>query len=513
MKYSLIITLIFSLQVHLQAEDSHTAIMQYLESTKLTQSLLETTHSVDIYPVKSLMIHPNQRETLLGKASFSRPTLTGEQEYISDDGHFTFHYTTAGYDAVEITSTNEDDVPDYIYEAAIAAEYVYRILIDTLGFDPPPVDDYTSPEMDIYVLNFGGSVYAYTYPENKVSATSRPNDWTAYMEIDNDYKELAYTTNGFDGLRVTIAHEYFHVIQLGYNWWDDNGLQIDWPYQGDQYFLEWSSTWFEERAYPEINDYIQYLGGFFNNPDKSVWNSDYAYAMGPFIYFLMNRYDENLLTKTWGKIKNQFAFQALQETIGEYGGDLATQYNSYVSASYFTGSRYDEDFAISPDARYYPTLSIPVQSFNNNLSIDKSINPIATCPLSISFSSNQYLNLFIESPGRGEYKGSYVIDKYLSANFLRKFSDQTEIFIGEARKDDHLIVFFTNTSAESTRNLNLMLTMAETFPTKILELWANPYSSQRYASLKFNLQLGKFIDKLQLQIYNLLGQQVYSRII
>ena len=510
MRYPIIIICILILPaILLRAEDSHSAIMQYLQSSKSEVLSSSPAQSENYSAIKSLMIHPSQREALLGKASFSRPILTDKQTYISSAGHFKFHYTTTGYDAVESLSTNEDSVPDYIYEAAIAGEYAYRILIDTLGFDPPPVDNYTEPETDIYVMNFGGSVYAYTYPEDKVSSTNRSHDWTAYMEIDNDYKELSYSTNGLAGLRVTVVHEYFHVVQLGYNWWDSNGLPESGI--GDQYFLEWSSTWFEERAYPEINDYIQYLGDFFYNPVKSIWNSDYAYSMGPFIYFLQDVCDQKFIQKTWERIKSEYALQALMEVINAYGGDLATQYNNYVSTCYFTGTRYNDTYAISPDAKHFPELSMSTQLFSDDLTIDGTSEPFATHPYAISFNTNQYLDLTVVSPVISEFKGSYIIDKNTSADFQRKFDDQTEVFIGETRKEDRLILFLTNTSIETTRNLNLTLTTVETFPTKILELWANPYSSQNRESLKFRLQLGKFVSTLNFQIYNILGQRVYKK--
>jgi len=510
MKYLCIITFILSLPaVFLRAEDSHTAIMQYLQSPKSEVLSVSATQSENSSAIKSLMIHPSQREQVLGKAQFSRPTLTDEQVYVRNDGHFKFHYTTTGYDAVDTVSTNLDGVPDYIFEAAAAAEYAYRILIDTLGFDPPPLDNYEGAETDIYVMNLGGSVYAYTYPEDEVSSTSRSDDWTAYMEIDNDYKELSYSTSGLAGLRVTIAHEYFHVVQLGYNWFFNNGLVGS--SNGDTYFLEWSSTWFEERAYPEINDYIQYLGDFFYNPVKSIWDYyDYAYAMGPFIYFLQDVYDQELINKTWEKIKNKYALQALMEVIDEYGGDLATQYNNYVNACYFTGTRYDENYAVSPDARYFPELSVSNQLFSDDLTIDGTIKPLATYPYSISFISSQYLNLTVESPASGEFKGSYVIDKNISADFQRKFNDQVNVFLGDTRINDQLVVFITNTSIETTLNLNLTLTTVDTFSTKILELWANPYSSKNQESLNIRLQLGKFVNTLTIQIYNLIGQRVFN---
>ena len=161
---------------------------------------------------------------------YQRPVLP--QVYNAAEGHFQFHYTNTGTDAVAQVYTNPDGVPDFIYEAGRCAERVYRLLIDTLGFQPPPSDGIDGDATDIYVKNWGGSAYAYTYPENEVTATPRLYDYTAYTVIDNDYYE--YFTAGLNGLRVTLAHEYFHVVQLGYNWWQSNNLPG--ATNGDTYF-------------------------------------------------------------------------------------------------------------------------------------------------------------------------------------------------------------------------------------------------------------------------------------
>lgn len=504
---AIIVTLLVFTGALFPADDSHSAIMAYLQSINPAES----TKSSGTQPIKSLLIHPSQREKLLGKAQFSRPNLDNEQLYYSPEKHFLFHYTETGYHAVDPLSTNADGVPDYIFEAALAAEYAYRILKDTLGFDPPPPDDPAAKETDIYVMNLGGSAYAYTYNENEVDSTSRPADWTAYTTIDNDYSEMGYHTRGLDGMRVTIAHEYFHVVQLGYNWHWENDLPGS---DGDTYFLEWSSTWFEERAYPEVNDYVQYVNGFFLNPTRSIWHSSYAYALGPFLAYLTDIYDdERFIQKVWEKIKEQYALAALMNLIGEFGGDLPTQYNGFMAACYYTGDRYNEQYAVSPDARFFPELALISHSFEDPLLIEGSLNPLATMPYAISFQTNQYINLEIQSPESGEFRGSYLIDQPSNSNFFRKFAGQTDIFIGETRVGDQFALFVTNTSTEQNRDLLLSLQTTETFPTKILELWANPYSSQRQESLKFHLQLGKFVDRLQFRVYNLLGQQIYNRVI
>ena len=500
-----ILFLLFVPLLTIRAEDSHTAVMQYLLSEKNQQAEPKSAQINDKSAIKSLLIHPEQRREVLGKSQYLRPDLP--ELYISSDSHFMIHYTTSGYNAVATTSTNSDGVPDYVFEAAEIAEYAYHLLVDTLGFDPPPQDDVDSPETDIYIQNFAGSAYAYTYPEDYVLSTSRPNDYTAYMEIDNDYMEAAYSTKGLDGLRVTIAHEYFHVVQLGYNWFLNNDLPGS--ENGDTYFLEWSSTWFEERAYPKINDYLQYLDDFFNSPTKSLWDYDsYSYAMGPFISFLEKQYDDDLLPKTWEKIKSQYAFQSLQDVVKEYGGDLITQYNSYVTACYYTGDRYDENYSISPDAAQFPTLSMTPYTYQDPFSINTDIQPFAALPINISFESNQYLNLSVNT---NLLIGSYIIDENGTGDFQRKFDSEKDVYLGETRSGDQLILIFSNPSIGNSRNLDLTLTIAETVPMKILKLYANPYTWKNQEDLHIEFQLGNFINRLDFQIFNVNGQQVYKK--
>jgi len=191
----------------------------------------------DLRPPRELLKQP-----VVGY-KYSRPSLP--LSYQSAGSHFLIHYTLEGYDAVDSTTTNADGVPDFVYETAQAAERSYSLLIDTLGFQSPPVDDIFSRETDIYIINLGGAAYAYTYDENPVQATDRPYDYTAYTVIDNDF--VGYLTTGLNGLRVTVAHEFFHVVQLGYNWWEGNRLANSGGGRtsADDYFLEWCSTWFE----------------------------------------------------------------------------------------------------------------------------------------------------------------------------------------------------------------------------------------------------------------------------
>ncbi|MBU4445208.1 T9SS type A sorting domain-containing protein [bacterium] len=498
-------------------KDSFTAIKEYIDSGTADHRYQPTTSTSEVLAIKSVMIHPEHREKILGKAQFSRPIL--DKNYISVDGHFKIHYTTSGYHAVDTISTHVPGVPDWVWETAETAEYAYRLLVDTLGFDPPPQDNYDGPEADIYIQNYAGSAYAYTYPEDPITSTAdQPYDYTSYMVIDNDYKEIGYNSNGVDGLHVTVAHEYFHMIQLGYNWWESNGLPGVSSSRGDQYFFEWSSTWFEERAYPEVNDYIQYITAFFYRPTDYLWASSYEYAMGPFLYFLQDIYDDELLIrKIWDKIKRQYAFQSLTEVIEEKGCDIAINYNDFVRACYYTGSRYDENYAVSPDAAGFPELIIPTANsgvLEENLSFVNTVKPFATQPFMISFENNQYVGLEITPSKHDVFIGSYLIDKSASTDTHRQFGTDRDVFVGETRYNDQLMILMTNSSIDSIYHLDLQvnkLTDTLNISSKILSIYANPFSWQQQKPLTIEFQLGHFTNNLSVNIFNLIGQRVYRQ--
>ena len=150
-----------------------------------------------------------------------RPILS--HSVLSSGGRFKIHYNTTGTHAVAPTDTDANGVPDYVDEAAHVFEAVWDLQINQLGYNPPPSDG--DGVYDVYIKNLAiqqayGFAYPIAYPESRTPS---------YIEIDNNYTENIYPVNsrGFNGLRVTAAHEFFHAIQFGYYadddaaWWQE----------------------------------------------------------------------------------------------------------------------------------------------------------------------------------------------------------------------------------------------------------------------------------------------------
>ncbi len=447
----------------------------------------------------------------LTKATAGRPGHLS-QVYISHNGHFKLHYTTDGNDAVPTESTNPDGVPDWIYYAAQYAERAWFVLIDSIGFDMPPSDEVDGDEFDIYFINLHGSYYANTYPENPVTETSRQYDYTAYQEIDNDFVESNYYTKGYDALKVTIAHEFFHVVHLGYGWNTNNYL--DRMSQGDRFFLEWSSTWFEEFSYPKVNDYINYAKSYSYYPDDNIWSQSYFYSHGIFMKFMIDNYSTDFLIKSFNKIKNgERALYALQSTIEEETDrTLASLYNEYCQRMYFTGTRYDEDLAVSSDAQYFPYLRINWSDryeYDNSLNINNDIPSFATLPIDVAFSDGQHFGLMTKNSFSGDFEGSYIFDdnNRISTGFFDLNNDQ---YIGKSSDGDTLTLFITNKSASNSKNLSLSIDFIK--PPNLLtvnKMFPNPVDAN--GQLTLNITGSETTEKFIISCYNLLGQKLFAK--
>ena len=250
----------------------------------------------------------------------ARPSL--EYSLISPSGFFKIHYDLTRYDKVPSEDLNENGIPDYVEEAALALEKSKSLYVDTLGFLPPYSDKgIEGPEFDIYLRNLS-TIYGQTFfPPN------------IYIEIENDLEEDIFYTNGIEALKVTCAHELHHAVQFSYI-----------IRSQDFFFYETTATLMEDMVFDEINDYYQYLPNFFGSTQTPFNTRDYFHEYGLSIWghFLNKKYNRFIMREIWEEFKNNMPIlDAIDETLKNHNSIFDDDLNEFYTWNYFTGSRAD----------------------------------------------------------------------------------------------------------------------------------------------------------------------------
>ena len=338
------------------------------------------------------------------------PRPTGFTDSIdSPSGRFRIHFFSSGQEAVYSA--------DYADSVAAIYDAVYDHIVNTLGFTAPPTDGFY-PEggddaFDVYLMDLGGFYYGLTQLDSTIDAQIA----TAYQILDNDYQEIpAYRNRPLDAVRVTCAHEFFHVIQFGIDYSDFAIYPGSTP--GDitfgTYWMEMSATWMEEEMYDNINDYYFYLWYFFNFPYSSIqqtlgsWDL-HPYASVVFPIFLSQRFDRSLIRDIWLRCRDLGANadhfpEAAAYVIDSFTNgaeSFASAFHEFTVWNYFTGSRaqlapdgigYEERAIYDEFLDHMTTESDSVIAVNNNYEDPISVDPYANL-LSPDHNAAFYLKL------------------------------------------------------------------------------------------------------------------------
>ena len=157
-----------------------------------------------------------------------------------------------------------------------------------MGFVLPPSDgDYGSnfdnggsDHYDIYIRQLASNFYGYVQFEQyasgngdneTTSGVTEKNAITSYMTMRNGYKNFNLLSE-IENIQTTIAHEFFHTVQLGYDGWEK------------QWLLEATAVWMEEEMFDNINDVYQYMPDWFRYPYRSL-DEEGSHAYGSYIFF------------------------------------------------------------------------------------------------------------------------------------------------------------------------------------------------------------------------------------
>jgi len=367
---------------------------------------------------------------------FQRPNLPNSLR--SASGKFRIHYTTVGGDQVDATDNNRNQLPDYVEAAASYFDRAHHVIVDSLGYQSPASDSSgNGKEFDIYLVSLTRA-YGITWLEESVPGVS--NAYSCYIEVDNDFS--GFKTPPLAALSVTSAHEYFHAVQVGYRYRDD-----------DIFFMEMCSTWMEDFIHDEVNDYTLYLANFFNTINYPFYytnSSWFEYASCLWIHMMVKKYSPAVIREIWEAIPKQKAFTAIEEILSNYDTTFNQELASFGLWNYFTGSRADT-------IEYYSEGNLyPEVTFTGAYALQGNSLKLAEPMRKLSSTYYQVTDLF-----GGKTIGLVITnfeipdDNYLATD-RADFSMNLASVPSEA-EEDNLFLFLINNLVKLTDNVGVRL--------------------------------------------------------
>lgn len=287
----------------------------------------------------------------------SRVELSGPVQTV-DTENFRIHYTTEGEDAVE---------PDYLAEVVAVVEEVWEIEIEQMGWPPPPSDGMVGGDgrYDIYLVDLIGSgqgALGIASPQNFIgdhpaTAEIEENASSSYVMVENDMDDVSRSDNAtaISLMRATVAHEFHHAIQFGFDAAEPNG-----------WLFEATATWMETAAMGKDEDATGYVSVSYSYPEICFGTSSdpeqgaIRYGDWTFIEMLSLDYGMTAINDLWRQtvpFDNLEVIEALTLSRGEALPDVVARWRlrnlarDYVLAPRFNATVWLEE-TISDSGRW-----------------------------------------------------------------------------------------------------------------------------------------------------------------
>jgi hypothetical protein len=264
------------------------------------------------------------------------------------DGRFCVHWVAEGIDAPDLVDANGsgdgDGVPDYVERVLRVAAHVYAIENGRLGWREPRSDGRRGGrrgKTDVYLKEVGRLLFGYAAPDRgQVPRGSRlPRRLHGYLVLDDDYDPRQYPgTRRQEALEVTFAHEYCHILQMGYD-----------AYQ-DAWMAESTAVWIEDQVYDGIDDYLRYVRRWVRlYATPLTANSIREYGSAVWNEWLVRRYGRDIVRSAWSRALHTrpggFSVASYDSAIRAAGGsDLSRDFARFARdvAEWRTGERFRE---------------------------------------------------------------------------------------------------------------------------------------------------------------------------
>ena len=245
--------------------------------------------------------------------------------------NFCVHWVAEGLDAPSLKDSDGNGIPDYVQTVLRVAEHVHQVENEKLGWREPKSDGRRGGgvgKTDVYLSQIGGQLFGYAAPDRGQGTPGHPlpRRLYGYLVLDNDYSSFEFPgTNPLTDLKVTLAHEYNHILQFGYD-----------AYQ-DPWFAESTAVWMEDQVYDGLNDYLRYERRWVKLYDTPLTASSIKeYGSADWNEWLAHRYGRALIRQAWaGAIHARpagFSVAAYERVLRAAGSTFSQDFSRFAAA-------------------------------------------------------------------------------------------------------------------------------------------------------------------------------------
>ncbi len=451
-----------------------------------------------------------------------------DQSY--DNGLFRFHYTTTGSNAVSTSDTNSNSIPDYVELISDVFSFVISVELTNLGFVEPPGDGWYplnndnggSGLYDIYFRNLPTNWYGYVQPEDWAnystgnnehsSGVNEVNAFTSYMVMRHNYNGFPNTL--IENIQVTVAHEYFHAVQFGYDGWEESWV------------MEATAVQMEEMVYDDINDCYQYMPIWFNSPHQSLNldSSDRWYGSYIFFEYVNSHLSIDAIGKFWEKSITyescdgcEYSIQTLDETFQDLGSSFADMLNGMSIANRILSSNYTAEPYNYEEANAYSVTPATFNTVSYSAGTDETI----TSTKLLQANAAQYIRLISNDPVLATLSNDVGADTDLELHAIMTYGDSAwTVWSGSPINVDptgathvYFVVVSQNPDA-SNFDFSLSFTDGQASPDpeipdefSISNAYPNPFNPQTH--IQIDLPHSEYVN---VYVYDVRGRMVRSLI-
>lgn len=313
---------------------------------------------------------PEQQSVL--KVLLQRPTK--QTSMVSPSRRFRIHYDSTGAEVPNYDPSMT--VEENVMQVALALDSSYNFEVIELGYPAPPPDNGAGGDdlYDFYITSALGA-YGFTDPEIHLG----DEKYTSFIEIHYNFQGPGFATHGLNAMRVTVAHELHHAIQMG-----NYILRSD-----DVYFYELTSTSMEEFVYDDVNDYYQYMVSYFRRPDRAFpLNSGYNLAL--WNIYLKENFGFDIIKEQWELMPNQRAISAINNSITNSGSIFPFELNKFGIWTYFT------NYKAVPGLYFEEAANYPLITPTSTIQFTA---PSELVQMNASPTANNFVKFFVSSIG------------------------------------------------------------------------------------------------------------------